>query len=112
MLISLRLWYHIEHTVMKYTYHPHHKVKRDTLIDHLALIAGIVSPAATLPQIYLTYSTASSAGVSFFMWTAYNVVSVILLLYGIKHKLKPIIISQALWLVVQTPMMIAVFVFP
>ena len=96
---------------MKHTYHPHHKIKRDGVIDDLALFAGIISPAATLPQIYLVYSTQSSVGVSLFMWTAYNVVSAILLMYGIRHKLKPIIISQILWLIVQTPMMIAVFLF-
>ncbi|OJU87567.1 hypothetical protein BGO17_01055 [Candidatus Saccharibacteria bacterium 49-20] len=100
--------------------HPiHHKrnikklsTKKYGPIDTLALLVGIVQPFATLPQIWLVYSTGDVASVSFFMWTAYNIASVILLLYGLKYKLPPIIWANILWLVVQTPMMIAVFVFP
>ncbi len=81
-------------------------------IDHIALLVGIIQPFATLPQIWLVYSTGDVASVSFFMWTAYNAASVVLLLYGLKYKLPPIIWSNVLWLVVQTPMMLAVFFFP
>lgn len=98
-------------TDMKHTFHPHHKIKNTGIVDTLALLVGIVQPLATIPQIYLIYSTQNATGVSLFMWTCYNVGSVILLMYGLKHKLKPIIVAQILWLVVQTPMMVAVFIF-
>ena len=81
-------------------------------VDHLALIVGILQPFATIPQIWLVYTTGDVTSVSFFMWTAYNAASVILLLYGLKYRLPPIIWSNVLWLVVQTPMMIAVLIFP
>lgn len=45
------------------------------------------------------------------MWASYDVASIILLLYEFKHKLTPIIWAQSLWLLVQTPMMISVFLF-
>jgi uncharacterized protein with PQ loop repeat len=96
---------------MKHTFHPKHKIKQVDSIDRLALLVGVVQPLMTLPQIYLIYSTQNVTGVSFFMWTGYNVASVILLVYGLKHKLTPIIVAQILWLVVQTPMMVAVFLF-
>jgi len=98
-------------TDMKHTFHPHHKVTRGDTIDALALLVGIIQPLATIPQIYLIYSTQDVTGVSLFMWTCYNIASVILLMYGLKHKLMPIIVAQILWLTVQTPMMVAVFIF-
>lgn len=102
---------------MRHVLH-HHKYKKKIAqkksgpIDDLALIVGIIQPLATLPQIWLVYSTHNASGVSFFMWTAYNVASVILLMYGIKYRLAPIIWANILWLVVQTPMMVSVFFFP
>ena len=80
-------------------------------IDALALVVGIIQPLTTLPQIYLVYTSRDVSQVSLFMWTSYNVASVILLIYGFKYKLLPVIGAQILWLLVQTPMMIAVFVF-
>ncbi len=96
---------------MKHTFHPKHKVKRGDKLDALALVVGIIQPLATLPQIYLVYSTRDVSDVSLFMWTAFNVASVVLLMYGLRHKLRPVIWAQALWLIVQTPMMLSVFIF-
>jgi len=97
---------------MKHTLHPKHKFIRTGAVDTLALIVGVVQPLVTIPQIYLIYSTQDATGVSAFMWAGYNVSSVILLLYGLRHKLTPIIVAQILWLVVQTPMMVAFLFFP
>lgn len=96
---------------MRHTLHPHHKIKKNDKIDTLALIVGIVQPLATLPQIYIVYSSQDASEVSLFMWTGFNIASVVLLVYGLKHKLAPIIWAQVLWLAVQTPMMLSVFIF-
>lgn len=80
-------------------------------IDSLALLVGIVQPFTTIPQIWMVYVSQDASQVSFFMWTGYNIASIVLLIYGLKHKLPPIIWAQILWLVVQTPMMVSVFIF-
>ncbi len=96
---------------MRHSFQPKHKIIRNSKLDDLALVVGVVQPLTTIPQIVLIYTSRDASGVSFFMWTAYNVASIILLMYGLRHKLPPIIWAQALWLVVQTPMMLSVFVF-
>jgi uncharacterized protein with PQ loop repeat len=96
---------------MRHTFHPKHKIKRNDKIDTLALIVGIIQPLATLPQIYIVYSSQDASDVSLFMWTGFNIASVVLLMYGLKHKLLPIILAQILWMVFQTPMMLSVFIF-
>jgi len=85
--------------------------KGDKSIDRLALAVSIIQPLTTIPQIYLIYSSQDASQVSLFMWGAYNVASIILLMYGLKHKLLPVICAQILWLIVQTPMMLSVFIF-
>lgn len=88
------------------------KGKKYSAIDSLAMVVGVVQPFATIPQIWIVYSSGDTASVSFFMWTAYNIASVVLLLYGLKYKLPPIVWSNVLWLIVQTPMMVSVWIFP
>ena len=80
-------------------------------LDSLALAVGVLQPLTTFPQIYLVYSSHDVSQVSLFMWTSYNLASVVLLIYGIKHRLLPIIAAQTLWLLVQSLMMIAVLAF-
>lgn len=96
---------------MKHTFHPHHKVKNGGPIDTLALLVGILQPLVTLPQIYLVYKTHDASDVSLIMWLGFDIASIVLLMYGFRHKLKPVIVAQTLWLLVQTPMVIAVFLF-
>lgn len=81
------------------------------ITDGLALIVGVVQPVMTLPQIILVFQLQDSSQISLATWLTYDIASLILLVYGIKHKLKPIIVSQAIWLVVQTIMIAAVFLF-
>lgn len=96
---------------MRHIVHPKHKIINNSKLDNLALTVGVIQPLTTIPQIVLIYTTRDASGVSFFMWTAYNVASLVLLMYGLRHRLPPVIWAQALWLVVQTPMMLSVFIF-
>lgn len=96
---------------MRHTFRPKHKTKNNDKIDTLALIVGIIQPFVTIPQIYMVYSSQDSSDVSLFMWAGLNVASIVLLMYGIKHKLTPIIWAQVLWLIFQTPMTLSVFIF-
>ncbi len=96
---------------MRQVLHQNHKYKITSKIDAMALIVGIVQPLATIPQIWLIYSSHSSAGLSLFMWACYDLSSVVLLIYGLKHKLTPIIVAQTLWLMAQTPIVASIFIF-
>lgn len=92
-------------------HHKHKKVQIKHPVDFLALWVGIMQPFATIPQIWLVFSSGNADEVSWFMWLAFNVASVIILIYGIKHRLPPIWFPQIIWILVQTPMMLAPFIF-
>lgn len=92
-------------------HHKHKKVIITHPIDRLALIVGFLQPLATIPQIWLVFTSGDASQVSIFTWAAFNVASVVILWYGLKHKLPPVWIPQIVWILVQTPMMIAPLIF-
>lgn len=85
------------------------KKLRLSVVDGLALLVGIIQPLMTLPQIILVLQAQDASQISFWTWATYNVASVVLLVYGLMHRLVAIIVAQLLWLVVQTIMIILVF---
>lgn len=91
--------------------HKHHSVKNAQGLDKLTLIVGVIQPLMTLPQIITVYQQGDSSQVALATWAAYDIASVVLLLYGIKHNLKPIIFAQIIWLIMQTAMVASVFIF-
>jgi uncharacterized protein with PQ loop repeat len=66
-------------------------------IDRLTVIVAIASPAMTLPQIYAIWFQ-DNTGVSIVSWVAYLIAAVVWLIYGIYHKEKMIIFSNAVWI--------------
>ena len=81
------------------------------VIDKLALFIGVVQPLMTIPQVVLVLSLRDASQISFATWFTYDVASVVLLTYGIKHRLLPIIVSQSIWLIVQTLMIALIFIY-
>lgn len=81
------------------------------VIDRLAILVGILQPIMTIPQIVMVISVGDASQISLWTWFTYDVASVVLLIYGIKHKLAPIIIAQVAWLIAQTAMIALVFIY-
>ena len=89
----------------------HHSLKDTRGLDRLTLIVGVIQPIMTLPQIITVYSQRDSSQIALITWIAYDIASVVLLMYGMKHSWKPIIFAQIIWLIVQTTMAASVFIF-
>lgn len=71
-------------------------------IERFALIAGIVQPLITLPQIIAIYGNKSAEDVSLLTWIGYLVFGIIFLVYGIVFRLKPIWVGQIIWVTMQS----------
>jgi MtN3 and saliva related transmembrane protein len=65
------------------------------------LTVAIVEPLTTIPQIYQIWSSKSSAGVSLVTWLFYTISACIWLVYGVKIKDKPVIVSSASWVLTE-----------
>jgi uncharacterized protein with PQ loop repeat len=81
--------------------------KKKSEIDRLIYFAVVIGPLMTLPQVYSIW-VQGQKGVSIISWVAYLVCSAIWLVYGIKHKDKPIIIVEIVWIILALLIIIGV----
>lgn len=80
-------------------------------IDSLMSIAAVIHPLTAVPQVYAIYTTHNVSGVSLWTWLGFMTLGLIFLAYGILHKIKPFIITQVLWFIVDFLVVIGVFLF-
>ena len=85
---------------MSYHLQKHMSQTEKHVIDKSMSIAAIIHPLTATPQIYDIYSTRSAAGVSLWTWLGFMILGLIFLAYGVSHRLKPIIVTQILWFIV------------
>jgi uncharacterized protein with PQ loop repeat len=81
------------------------------LIDPLMGVAAVVQPMMATPQIYAIYTQHSNAGVSLLTWLGFMLIGLVFLLYGIAHRIKPFIITQILWFIVDFLVVIGVLIY-
>lgn len=85
--------------------------QRTLIVDKLMLIAAVAHPLSGLPQIIQIYTTQNVQGVSVATWLGFMVLGIVYLYYGILHKLKPIIITQVLWFIVDLAIVLGVLLY-
>jgi uncharacterized protein with PQ loop repeat len=91
------------------------KKKKQTVykktIDELMTVASLIHPLTGIPQVVSIYTTHDVSGVSLWTWLGFMLLGLIFLLYAISHKLRPLIINQILWFVVDFLVVIGVILF-
>lgn len=75
------------------------KQKRKDLLDKIVGISAFLYPMSGIPQVVLVFK-GETAGVSVLSWLGFMFFSTLFLLYGIVHKIKPLIVTNVLWLIV------------
>lgn len=73
------------------------------------LIFATVEPLATIPQIINVWAGHDTSGVSLGTWFFYTLTSTIWLIYGLKTKDKPIIVSGVFWITSQGLVVLGIF---
>lgn len=73
--------------------------KRSPAFDRLVLFVSILYPLSAIPQLIDIFH-GSSEGVSIISWAGFLVCSGLFLVYGLRHQVWPMIISNMLWVVV------------
>ncbi len=80
-------------------------------IEALALVAALIQPLITVPQIVQIYANQSAQDVSLLTWVGYWVFGLIFLAYGFIFKLRPIFYGQIVWVIVQTITVIGILIY-
>lgn len=90
----------------------HHRDPRSvpstSILGRLVVVAAIVEPLMTLPQIYQIWSTKNAQGVSLATWAFYVLASLVWLVYGVKTGSKPLALTGALWVVMDLLVVVGV----
>lgn len=73
--------------------------------------AAVVHPLTALPQVYMIYTTHDVGGISLWTWFGFMVLGLIFLAYGILHKIKPFIITQLLWFIIDFMVVIGTLLY-
>ena len=81
----------------------------ETVMDNLVYIAALFGVFANIPQLTRIWIDKSVAGVSIITWIGFLLGSSFWLCYGIVHKEKPIIITNALYVAIQFFIVIGLF---
>lgn len=76
--------------------------KERTNIDRAMLVGGVSIQFATLFQALEIFSNKSAASVSIISWSFYALFSVIALMYATVHKLRPMIVTNSLGVIVNS----------
>lgn len=95
-------------------YHLHaylSRKKKTAIIDRLMGVAAVIHPLTATPQVYKIYSTQVVAGVSLWTWLGFMLLGLIFLAYGLLHRIKPFILTQILWFVVDFLVVLGIFLY-
>jgi uncharacterized protein with PQ loop repeat len=98
-------------------HHIHHRVKQSGAlktgpIDYVVNFFMFLSPLFELPQAYDIYTQKSSNTVSLTTWAMFFVASIAWLVYGIRHKLRSIIIIQIVYLIIEASVVVGILIYP
>lgn len=73
--------------------------KHLTMFDKIIIVASFLYPLCSLPQVIEVFN-GNTEGVSLLSWMGFMIFSVLFLVYGLIHKITPMIITNVLWLLV------------
>jgi hypothetical protein len=80
-------------------------------IDRAMMFVSIINPVAAVPQAMEIYLNKSAVNVSWVTWLCFTLVGVVLTLYSIAHRIKPMIINQILWFIVDVAILVGIIIY-
>jgi len=85
-------------------YHLHQHIKKKkklSAFDVIVVIASFMYPLSGIPQVIQIFQ-GTTDGVSLISWVGFLTFASIFLIYGLKHRVTPMIIANSIWIVVDS----------
>lgn len=80
-------------------------------IDHLMMVLAVIHPLTGVPQVVHIYTTQQVEGISLATWLGFMAIGLVYLYYAILHSLKPLILTQILWFIVDIAIIVGILLF-
>lgn len=80
-------------------------------LEPLMLVMGLISPIATMPQLYKLYFSHSehAAGLSLITWVLYVLIAFLWTIYGLYHKNPTIWVGNSLSFIMCMAMVVGIY---
>ena len=78
-----------------------------TALDRIVLVISVLYPLSAVPQIIDVFA-GRAQGVSIISWSIFLVCAGFFLLYGIRRKVLPMIVSNSLWVIMDILVIIGI----
>lgn len=88
-----------------------HKTRHKSLLTYVMFFVAFAAPASNFPQIYTLFTLKVTEGLSVETWVMYIAFAFVQLAYAITNKIKPLIISNILWIAVECVMIYGILSF-
>jgi uncharacterized protein with PQ loop repeat len=82
-----------------------------TAVDRAMNVVSILHPMTALPQVYSIYNTHNVSGISLLTWLLFMAIGAVFLAYGLVHKIKPLILLQVLWFIIDAAVVTGVILY-
>lgn len=79
--------------------------------DHIGYLAAFCTTAAFVPQVWLTFKTKSAAGISLGMYSVFVTGVALWLYYGIQVAAWPVIVANAITLLLATSILLMKLIY-
>ncbi len=77
--------------------------------DKLAYLASFLYPLSGIYQVVDVFK-GNTSGVSIYSWFGFSIFAALFLVYGLKHKIVPMIISNIIWLAVDGAVVVGILI--
>jgi uncharacterized protein with PQ loop repeat len=79
-------------------------------LDSFIFLVGFLGPVFTIPQLVNVWYYHQTAGVSVVSWSAFALLDIVWIVYGIVHREKPITFTYVLWFLANAAVAVGVLV--
>lgn len=87
------------------------KIKKQQLDTKLVYFFGLVTPLFMVPQAVAIFLNQSAANISLIMWTFFLLADIVWIIYGVRHKIKPLVYSHILYFVVELAVVVGIVAY-
>ncbi|MFA6458337.1 MAG: PQ-loop domain-containing transporter [Patescibacteria group bacterium] len=81
------------------------------ILDRIVLVASVLGPIFTLPQIYKIYALQDAEGLSLISWGSYLAFNFPIFAYGLVHHEKMIARMYLLWILANGAVVVGILLF-
>lgn len=81
-----------------------------TNFDRVVLVASVLYPFSAFPQVLAVFS-GRTEGVAVLSWVIFLLCASLFLLYGVRRRVMPMIVSNSIWIVMDALVIIGIFIY-